>query len=450
VTVAVRRRLAARLPFFYGWVVVAGVFVLSLPMAGLAFYGLSVYLRAFASERGISVASISGATAVAYGLLGLVGMVIARRVNTADPRPLIVIGAVGAAGCLALLGRATSAAHVYLLYAGLGSATALNSLVISTTLVTRWFHRRRGVALAVAISGLTAGGLIVAPVASGWIERYSLSGAMPRLGLLYLLLAVPFPLAVLEPDPAALGLRPDGDPAPAAAARGDATPGPASLGGSWTYAAARRSRAFVTITATLAFSQLAQVGGIAQLFNAASSRVDESTGRLVLMLITSLGLVGRLVGAPMAVRLGSRRFALGCYALQGVGWLAVAFATTRSALIVAAIVCGLTVGNTLLLHPLLLSEYFGPADYARIYALSQLIVTAGVAGGPFVLGYVHDHGGGYTPAYVAAAVAAALGSVIFASGWSSYRPAEETALDAPVVAAPAGGAELARPGGAGG
>ena len=140
-----------------------------------------------------------------------------------------------------------------------------------------------------------------------------------------------------------------------------------------------------------------------------------------------LGLAGRLAGAPLAARLGSRRFALGCYGAQGVGWAAVAVAQTRPALVVAAVLTGLTVGNTLLLHPLLLSEYFGPASYPKIFATSQLVVTAGVAAGPFVLGWVHDHAGGYGTAYAAAALAAAVGAAVFASGWRSYRPAELTA-----------------------
>jgi len=417
---AVPARLA-RLPFFYGWLVVAGVFVLCLPVSGLAFYGLSVYLRALVAERGFTIAAVSGATAVSYALGGPIGLLVARRVQRHDPRPMIVVGAVGAAVALGLVGSATEVWQVYALYALLGCATSLNSLVVGTTLVTRWFHARRATALAVAISGLTTGGLLVAPLASWIIDRQGLAGAMPKLGVLYLLLAVPFPLAVLRPDPAALGLRPDGVDAAAVAA------GTAMVARSWDYDRAVRSTAFIAVTATLVFSQLSQVGGIAQLFNAASSRTDEATGRLCLMLVTIMGLGGRLLGAPMANRLGSRRFALGCYGAQGLGWAAVAVAQNRPALLAASVLTGLTVGNTLLLHPLLLSELFGPGAYARIFATSQLVVTAGVAAGPFVLGWVHDHAGGYGASYVVAALSAALGAVIFASGWRSYLPAEQTA-----------------------
>ncbi len=417
--VAVPSRVA-RLPFFYGWFVVAGVFVLCLPVSGLAFYGLSVYLRALVNERGFSIAAISGATALSYALGGPIGLVVARQVNRRDPRPMILIGAVGAATALALLGSATEVWQIYALYALLGCSTSLNSLVVGTTLVTRWFHRRRAGALALAISGLTTGGLLVAPLASWIISRQGLAAAMPKLGLLYLLLAIPIPLLLLRPDPLAMGLRPDGDADPLPGAR-------VMAAASWDYALAIRSRAFMTVTATLVFSQLAQVGGIAQLFNAASSRTDEATGRLCLMLVTIMGLAGRLAGASLASRIGSRRFAVGCYTAQGLGWAAVAVSYSRPALLVASVLTGLTVGNTLLLHPLLLSEYFGPGSYAKIFAASQLVVTGGVAIGPFALGWVHDHAGGYLAAYALAALSAVFGAAIFASGWHSYIPAERSA-----------------------
>ena len=46
-----------------------------------------------------------------------------------------------------------------------------------------------------------------------------------------------------------------------------------------------------------------------------------------------------------------------------------------------ALFFGATVGNLLMLQPLLLAEAFGVREYPRIY-LSQLLSTLGVAPGP--------------------------------------------------------------------
>jgi len=47
---------------------------------------------------------------------------------------------------------------------------------------------------------------------------------------------------------------------------------------------------------------------------------------------------------------------------------------------------GLTVGNVLMLQPLLLVDAFGTREYARIYSVSQLLTALGVAGGPALVG----------------------------------------------------------------
>jgi cyanate permease len=78
---------------------------------------------------------------------------------------------------------------------------------------------------------------------------------------------------------------------------------------------------------------------------------------------------------------------------------------------------GLVIGNVLMLHPLLLADAFGVREYPRIYALSQLLATAGFAFGPALLGVLHDAAGGYRTAFAVAAFASAAGlAALLASG----------------------------------
>ena len=72
-------------------------------------------------------------------------------------------------------------------------------------------------------------------------------------------------------------------------------------------------------------------------------------------------------------------------------------------LLAGSVVFGATIGNTLMLQPLLVAEAFGVRDYARLYSVNSLLSTIGVAAGPFVVGVLHDITGGYPAAYVVAA-----------------------------------------------
>ena len=49
---------------------------------------------------------------------------------------------------------------------------------------------------------------------------------------------------------------------------------------------------------------------------------------------------------------------------------------------------GFTVGNLLMLQPLMLAQAFGVSDYPKIYSLSQAVTTLGVASGPILLGAI--------------------------------------------------------------
>ena len=64
---------------------------------------------------------------------------------------------------------------------------------------------------------------------------------------------------------------------------------------------------------------------------------------------------------------------------------------------------GVTMGNSLMMHPLLLAERFGTRDYGRIYSTSQLVTVMGVAGCPPLIGLLYEASGGYALPFLAVA-----------------------------------------------
>ena len=77
-------------------------------------------------------------------------------------------------------------------------------------------------------------------------------------------------------------------------------------------------------------------------------------------------------------------FTVSLAALQSVALVAIAFSESRCALFAAIVVFGATVGNILMLQPLLIAERFGVVDYPRIFSRSQFIMMLGTALGPLV------------------------------------------------------------------
>ena len=390
-------KTAAPRRVFYGWAIVAATFVMLMTASGLGFYALTLYLEALTDERGFSVSSVSGATAWFFIVSGLTGVGVGRLIARFDPRPFIATGAVLAASALVWLGRATELWQVYAAYAVFGMGFAGCALVPSSTLVTRWFHRRRSIALSVSSTGLSVGGILLTPVASRLIDNNGMSDATVWIAIAYVVGVIPITAILIRPDPAAVGLRPDGDIVDEA----DDEPAPP---GGVAYVDAVRSSMFRTITVAWTLALLAQVGGIAHLFSLVDDRADADVAALAVSVLAASSMIGRLVGGWLLVRVSLRPASLTWMALQAVGLAGLGLLDARAGLLVCASLFGFSVGNILLLQPIVLAEVFGVRDFPRIFSLSQLIGTAGVAGGPFVLGVLRDATDGYESAYLFAMV----------------------------------------------
>ncbi|MEM7276063.1 MAG: MFS transporter [Actinomycetota bacterium] len=426
---------------FYGWIVVSAVFVTMAISSGVGFYNASVILSAATRELDASVGSVSGATGLFFAIGGLTGFVFSKRMESVDIRWFFLTG--GIIGAVALLGLrwVTSVTGLYLFFAVFGIGFGLAGLVPSTTVVTRWFDRRRSVALSIASTGLSVGGIVVTPVADWIIDQRSLSGAAPYLAAIWLLGIVPIAVLLVRSYPADLNLEPDGArpvaTAPAAvesavdlasASAPAAVESPVDLASSTEpasavdrpppsdpaappgldFGAARTTRFFLALCAAYAAIFLGQVGGIAQLFNMVLERTDAPTARTALATLAFASVVARLIGGAAVIRLPTREFSAGLAVLQAAALCLLAVASSSTSLILAAALFGCSIGNLLMLQPLLLAEAFGVANYGRIYSFNQLVGTLGVAGGPLLLGVLRD-AVDYRLAFFAAAAASLVG-----------------------------------------
>ena len=274
----------------------------------------------------------------------------------------------------------------------------------STTIVARWFEARRALALSIASTGLSLGGVLITPLAAFLIDRHGIAGAAPWLGALFFLGVVPVTAWIVRSSPQEMGLVPDGSER---AARGAQAFPLRNV----SYAQARRSRFFIGLTATYLFGLGAQVGAITHLFRLASTRDGPALAALALALLASASVVGRLSGGWLLLKLPTRGFAFGMLLGQAAA-LALLAVASDGLLIAGAVLFGITIGNVLMLQPLLLADAFGTRHYGRIYSVSSLVTAAGVAGGPALVGVIYEASGGYTVPYFVLAAASLLSCCI--------------------------------------
>ena len=408
-TAAAARSATDRFP---GARVVTGCFIVLAVTAGLGFYGLAVYLNVFSRERDWPVASISLATTLYFIVSGLTGLWVARIIARRDVRIVIVAGGIVGGLALAVLGRVEARWQLYVVYAFFAAGFSAAGLVPVTTIITRWYHIRRSVALSVASTGLSVGGIVFTPFAKWLIDDRGLESATPILGAIWLVGVIPFALWLVRPDPTVLGWQPDGARSVEAQKR-------VTIEGTPLHEA-QRSRFYLAITFGYLLVMGAQVGGIQQLVKLVEERSDQTTAALATIGVAGTSVVARLVGGRVVSRLPMAMFTVVLAVLQAVALAGLAFAESTAAIFAAILLFGATVGNLLMLQPLLIAERFGVLDYAQIFSRSQFISVFGVAGGPLLLGWLYDNAGGYQTSYLVAAGCSFVGALVI----STSGPAE--------------------------
>ena len=392
---------------FYGWVIVATTCFQLTFSAGLGFYGLPVYLRSLHNERGFSVSWLSGATSAFWVASGVAGLLIAKLLSRFDPRVFIAVGAALGALSIASLGHVTDLWQVFLAYIVFGVGFSLTAVVVANTVIMRWFHRRRSVALSIATTGLSLGGVILTPIATSLLTHRSLSSAFAIIAVVFFFGVLVVPMIFLRPDPESKGTYPDG------LVPTDANTDPNLKAPGVPYEQAVHTTAFYAITAAFAFALLAQLGGISQLVNLATERAGKGVGDRIVIVLATCSVMGRLLGGAFVQRWSTRKFAISVLTLQVIGIVALSSAQNATTVYISAIAFGFAVGNVLLLHPLLIAEVFGVRDYGRIYGRSQLFVSMGNASGPVLAGWLRDHAGGYQTSFLVTAGISVLGLTVY-------------------------------------
>jgi MFS family permease len=392
---------------FYGWYIVGTVLVITTFVAGFFFYNLPILLAAFVAERGFPVGLASSATATFFIAAGLGGLVAGRLLERIDVRFLVTCGALLGGVALAGVGALTAVWQLYAFHVVLGLAHGLSGLVPMTTVIARWFNVRRSLALSIGTSGLSLGGIVVAPAVALAVTQHGLEATAPWMALALLLGVVPIALLVLRPSPRAMGLAPDG----LTRAEAAAAPPQASI----SFRAAVRDTYFYVVSASYFFLLGTQVGGIAHVYRLAATRDGAETAALALGVMAATSTIGRLIGGALLIKVPARAFALAMMALQAASLVLLAWAHGRLAIVLGVAMFGFTMGNSLMLHPLLLVERFGARDIGRIYSVSQVLTMGGLAAGPALVGLAYEASGGYDLPFLAIASATLIGFAILGS-----------------------------------
>ncbi|HVB47319.1 MAG TPA: MFS transporter [Burkholderiales bacterium] len=391
---------------FHGWVVVAACFVQATFAWGLGFYGLGVYLVQLQGRAGWSAALVSSAITFYFFIGALLVALTGTLYERLGPRVLASLGACAFAVALTAMAHATARWQLFAAFAVLALGWGTTTSAAINMIVAPWFDRRRGLALSLALTGASVGGVIAPPLLVLAIERLGFARGVEGAGWAMAAIVVPLAWWAMVREPAALGLRRDCRDAPQAPRAPDAAQAPWSLG------ATLRAGPFWTIVIPFALGLTAQVAFLTHQVAILEPALTRSGAALGVSVTGAAAVIGRVISGALMDRLPRRTLAACNFALQCAALVLMAHGGSAWLLYATCALYGLGVGNLISFPGLLVHQEFSGAHFARITGLVVGICQLTYSSGPALLGALRAATGSYAAGLYACALALAASAVI--------------------------------------
>jgi len=402
----------ARSTISFGWYVVAASFVILFLNAGARLM-IGVLVKPIIADFGWSRSAVSLAVFVNMAVFAAAIVISGRLYDRYGPKWIILVSSVLFSSGLMLMAVMTSLWQFVLFYgvisaAGLGGTTS----PIFGAIVSRWFERRRGSAISLAMSGTSLGQFALVPLFTAFLLDEGWRSTMLWVGVLCVVVNVVLVLWIIRGDPKDLGKVPYGheEPAgPAGPAAGSAPTVPmAPLPRSLNLREAMRTGSFWLFTVAMFVCGAGDFLLTTHLVPMATDHgVPTSTAVAMLAWFGLLSLGGILLAGPLSDLIGDKVPIASAFALRVVLFLLVMRYQNTAAFWALSLGFGFTFLITAPLTTTLMGRMYG---FANIGLLGGFITTVHHVGGglwAYLGGAVYDATGGYGPAMgVSAAVSA--------------------------------------------
>ena len=364
-----------------------GVSLLLMTIGGSGMYSITVVLPRIQQEFGVARADASlpyTLTMIGFGVGGILMGRLADRFGVMAP---LLLGALGLGAGFMLSGLAPNLAVFCIvqgvLVGALGTSATFAPLVADTS---QWFDRRRGIALAICMSGNYTAGALWPPVLQLFIAAYGWRATYVGLGAFCVASMLPLALVLRRRPP------PQAPVVPAAPGSSLASTRP--LGLHPNLLLVLLCVAGVSCCVAMSMPQVHIVAYCGDL------GFGPARGAEMLSLMLAMGVVSRLVSGWISDRIGGLRTLLVGSMLQGLALLMFLPSDGLVSLYIVSGMFGLFQGGIVPAYALVVREYFPPQQAGAKVGTVLMATLLGMALGGWLSGAVFDWTGSYHAAFL--------------------------------------------------
>ncbi len=379
--------------WYRGWWVLLGAFIVHLAASGAVHASFGLFVVPASRELNISRADANTFLIVMAIGSATIAPFVGRLLDRVSVRAIMALGGVVMAMSLVALSSAHSTAAI-LLIALVPLAFASDSAggLSAFTVTVRWFRRRRGRAVAITAMAISAGGMIVPPIAGHLIALYGWRAAVAAIGIGAggVIVATALTLVRVRPSDEDLRIAGEEDPAGSVEAHRREKH-------MWTYRELLTNRNFLFLmlgAGLLVASDRAVLVSVGPYLADAGYGVEAAA--LVLSVLGASSLGGMMVVGYLSERIDPRQIFAMIVALHVALLSLFMIQPSYPLLLAGAAVVGLGIGGVLPAKQVLMASSFGSASYGTVLGTGSIILQVLMMIALRFIGEVHDRTGSYT------------------------------------------------------
>jgi MFS family permease len=387
----------------YGWVVLGALVLVLIGSSGMR-STFGVYIKYLEADFGWSRTSLSLVGSLSLFLFGAMGPLAGRLADRFGPR--WVIGLSLALCAVGVLGTSVIT-NQWQLFMTAGVLTAAGaggaSTSIAASIVARWFETKRGLVMGIASAGLSAGQLLIFPLATWLILHGGWRQSFLTLGAGLLLIVVPVGVGLIRNDPRDKGLSAYG------AGTGASQPAATAIKSERTsLAEAFTTPAFWLLAGSFFVCGYTSTGLVMVHFfpHALEHGFSAMTASYALSVMGALNIFGTIASGWICDRFGRKGPLATYYFVRGLSLLFLLWVWNTPTLHLFAAIFGLNYVSTVPPTSTLTANIFGRYSTGELYGWIFVSHQIGAALGSWIGGVSYDLTGSYTLAFLSAALLA--------------------------------------------
>jgi MFS family permease len=402
-------------PPFRGWWIVAVGLMAQAITIGLTIIPFGFFTTPLVEEFGASIAEVALGLGIFTITMTAVGGLIGRLLDNGSIRAVMACGSLVMAASFYAMSLATELWQLAALFGlGVASGVTMAGPLPATTVIAKWFDRKRGFAVGIASTGPLVGGALLTPLVgwlldtTGWRETLQIFAGIS-------ILIAPLALIVVRNTPEDIGQRVDGSTDETATQAG------ASSGRELSAREILHSRNFWALALAIGI-----VFGLGTGWSANVPRFGEDLGHagprmsILIGVASAAGAIATLIFGGLADRVGNRALLWACISGQGSALLILATAPADALFAVGIVLFGFAGGGLLPVYAAYIGRLFGAASFGSVMGLAGLVMLPFGATAPVLAGAVRDATGSYVAALFGFSLAFAASCALLALIRSSH------------------------------